>query len=157
MDGEYGAIIIPTGTFLLLHEREGSIAALKNFHKHLKHGGKLVVDLFLQTDITLGKASTRAWELDNGDVITLEDKTVQVDYINQFTVGHNRYGKWRNGTLIQSELEKFPLRWYGVEEFKMILEQAGFENIVISSGYEYGTYPETHSKPITYEATAKKF
>ncbi len=156
LDTEYGAIIIPTGTFLLLHEREKSIAALKNFHKHLNHGGKLIVDVFLQTDITLGKVSTKTWELENGDIITLEDKIVQVDYINQFTVGHNRYEKWRNGTLIQSELEKFPLRWYGVEEFKTILELVGFENIVISSGYEYGKYPVTHGHPITFEATAKK-
>src|SRR5699024_12233319 len=41
-------------------------------------------------------------------------------------------------TLFRSEtkLERFPLRWYGVEEFKMILEKVGFEDIVIAADYK---------------------
>ncbi|MCF6137828.1 class I SAM-dependent methyltransferase [Pseudalkalibacillus berkeleyi] len=153
-DVKYDAIIVPTGTFLLLHDREQSIAALTNFHQHLSNGGKLIVDIFLQQNISIGTSSTRTWNLDNGDVITLEDKTVEVDYINQYKISHNRYEKWRNGSLVQTELERFPLRWYGVDEFKMILESIGFNNIVISSGYEYGKYPDTLDEIITFEATA---
>ncbi|OIJ12844.1 SAM-dependent methyltransferase [Anaerobacillus arseniciselenatis] len=156
LNSKYDVIIVPTGTFLLLHEREQSIEALKNFYKHLTDGGRLIVDLFLQTDIALNQITTKTWELGNGDIITFENKTVEVDYINQYTVSHGRYEKWRNGNLIQTELERFPLRWYGVEEFKMLLESIGFDQIVISADYNYGQYPVNKEQTITFEAIAKK-
>ncbi|WP_368654536.1 class I SAM-dependent methyltransferase [Ornithinibacillus sp. 4-3] len=152
LNTNYEAIIVPTGTFLLLHQRADSIKALKNFHNHLSNGGRLILDIFLQTDLSVDKASTRTWECENGDMITLEDKIVEVDYINQYTIAHNRYEKWRNGVLLQTELEQFPLRWYGVEEFRTILEQIGFKNIVISADYNYGQYPNKSNQIITFEA-----
>lgn len=152
LNTNYEAIIVPTGTFLLLHQRADSIKALKNFHNHLSNGGRLILDIFLQTDLSVDKASTRTLECENGDMITLEDKIVEVDYINQYTIAHNRYEKWRNGVLLQTELEQFPLRWYGVEEFRTILEQIGFKNIVISADYNYGQYPNKSNQIITFEA-----
>ncbi|MBS4210319.1 class I SAM-dependent methyltransferase [Bacillus sp. FJAT-50079] len=156
LDTEYEAIIVPTGTFLLLHRREDSLKALNNFYNHLSNGGRLILDTFLQTDLSIDKISTRTWESKNGDIITLETKVVEVDYINQYTISHNRYEKWSNGERIQTELERFPLRWYGIEEFKMILEQVGFENIIISADYKYGQYPTKSSQIITFEAVANK-
>lgn len=155
-DTKYDAIIVPTGTFLLLHKREDSIKALKNFYKHLSNGGRLILDIFLQTDISISTVSTKTWECSNGDIITLENKVVEVDYINQYTVSHGRYEKWREGVLLQTELEYFPLRWYGVEEFKLILEDIGFKNIVISSDYKFGQYPSNSEGIITFEAVAIK-
>lgn len=156
VDTKYDAIIIPAGTFLLLHKREDSIQALKNFHDHLAPGGRLIVDLFMQTEVSIGEMSTRTWECANGDVITLESNTVEINHIHQYTIAHGRYEKWRNGTLLQTELERFPLRWYGVEEFKLILEAVGFKNIVISADYNYGKYPENPNQAITFEAVANK-
>ncbi|WP_101842453.1 bifunctional 2-polyprenyl-6-hydroxyphenol methylase/3-demethylubiquinol 3-O-methyltransferase UbiG [Halobacillus sp. Marseille-P3879] len=156
VDTEYEAIIIPTGTFLLIHERKASIQALQNFYKHLRHGGKLILDLFLPTEISLGKVSTRSWECKNGDMITLEDKKVEVDYVQQYTISHGRYERWRKGKLIESELERFPLRWYGIEEFKLILKDVGFTDIVISSDYRFGQYPNSPDQLVTFEAAADK-
>ncbi|MFB1051861.1 class I SAM-dependent methyltransferase [Paraliobacillus sp. JSM ZJ581] len=156
LDTKYEAIIVPTGTFLLLHKREDSISTLKNFYNHLSDGGKLILDIFLQTDLTVGNVSTRTWESQNGGIITLESKIVEVDFISQYTISHNRYEKWNNGQLTQSELERFPLRWYGVEEFKMILEQIGFKDITISADYKHGNYPTNSTQTITFEAIANK-
>ncbi len=156
LDAEYEAIIIPTGTFLLLHKREDSIKALKNFFSHLSNDGMLIVDIFLQTEVSTNKISTRTWESKSGGMITLEDKIVEVDHVNQYTVSHNRYEKWDNGKLIQTELERFPLRWYGIEEFKMILEEIGFEDIIISADYKYGQYPTDPTQIVTFEAIVKK-
>ncbi|UCZ55056.1 class I SAM-dependent methyltransferase [Bacillus shivajii] len=156
LDTEYEAIIVPTGTFLLLHRREDSIKALKNFYNHLSNGGKLILDTFLQTDLSNDNTSTKAWESKNGKILTLESKVVEVDYINQYTISHNRYEKWDNGELIQTELERFPLRWYGVEEFKLILEEIGFKDIIISADYKYGQYPTDSSQIITFEATVNE-
>lgn len=155
-DTKYDAIIVPTGTFLLLHKREDSIKALQNFYNHLSNGGRLIVDIFLQIDISIDTVTTRTWECSNGDIITLENKIVEVDYINQYTISHGRYEKWREGVLLQTELELFPLRWYGVEEFRLILESIGFKNIVISSDYKFGQYPSNSEQIITFEAVAIK-
>lgn len=156
LDVKYGAIVIPTGTFLLLHEREKSLQALQNFHYHLKDGGKLIVDLFLPGELELGRPSIRKWDTENGDVITVESQIVEVDPIKQFRVSQTRYEKWRSGKLIQTELERYPLRWYGVEEFRMILELAGFTDITISADYTFGEYPTRTGQAITFEAAARK-
>jgi SAM-dependent methyltransferase len=156
LDMKYEAIIIPAGTFLLLHKREDSIKALRNFHKHLVRGGRLIVDLFMQTEVSIGKVTTRTWECANGDSITLENNTVEIDHIHQYSISHGRYEKWRNGTLLQTELERFPLRWYGVEEFKLILEEVGFGSITISSDYNFGEYPINPKQAIIFEAVANK-
>ncbi|HBB27837.1 MAG TPA: class I SAM-dependent methyltransferase [Clostridiales bacterium] len=155
-DTKYDAIIVPAGTFLLLHNRADSIKVLHNFYKHLSNGGRLIVDIFLQSDISIGTVSTKTWKCSNGDIITLENKIAKVDYINQYTISYGRYEKWREGVLLQTELEYFPLRWYGVEEFKLILESIGFKDIVISSDYKYGQYPTNTEDVITFEGVAIK-
>lgn len=155
-DTKYDAIIVPTGTFLLLHKRADSIKALQSFYNHLSNGGRLILDISLQTDISIGTVSTKTWECPNGDIITLENKIVEVDYINQYTISHGRYEKWHEGVLIQTELENFPLRWYGVEEFRLILESIGFKDIMISSDYNFGQYPSNPEEIITFEAVAIK-
>ncbi|WP_282020111.1 class I SAM-dependent methyltransferase [Planomicrobium okeanokoites] len=153
---EYEAIVVPAGTFLLLHEREASIKALKNFHQHLKPGGKLIMDLYLPTDNEVGNSTLRSWELEDGEVITLETTTKEIDHINQFSVSHNRYERWKSGKLLDTELERFAMRWYGVEEFRMILENHGYRDIVISADYHYGQYPDSPKQSITFEAVAEK-
>lgn len=154
-DTNYEAIIVPTGTFLLLYKRADSIKALQNFYKHLSNGGRLMVDISLQKNISTGIVSTRTWECPNGDIITLENKIVEVDYINQYTISHGQYKRWREGVLVQTELELFPLRWYGVEEFRLVLESIGFKDIVISSDYKLGKYPSSSEEIITFEAVVK--
>lgn len=156
LDIKYDAIIVPTGTFLLLYKREDSLKALRNFYNHLSIGGRLILDISLQTDMEIGIVSTRTWECSNGDIITLENKIVEVDYINQYTISHGRYEKWREGVLLQTELEYFPLRWYGIEEFKLILESIGFKDIMISSDYKLGKYPSNPEEIITFDAIAAK-
>lgn len=156
MDKRYEAIIIPTGTFLLLHEREQSIQALENFFNHLENKGRLIVDLIFETDMELGKISERFWESPNGDVLTVEHRKVKLDWIHQYSVSHNRYERWRNGTLVESELERMPIRWYGVEEFKAILEKIGFADITVSAEYEYGKEPTHGNSILSFEAVAKK-
>lgn len=153
---EYEAVIIPAGTFLLLHEREDSLLALENFHKHLKPGGKLIVDLYLPTDNEVGNTTLRSWEVEDGEIITLETTTKEIDHINQYSVAHNRYERWKCGKLLDTELERFAMRWYGVEEFRTILETHGFRDIVVSADYTYGEYPKTPHQSITFEAIAEK-
>lgn len=152
IEARYAAIVIPTGTFLLLHERENSLQALRNFYGHLETEGRLIVDLHVPSNIQLEKTLTRTWQAVNGDTLTVESKKIEVDWIQQYFVSQGRYERWRDGRLVETELERYPMRWYGVEEFKAILEKVGFNDISISAGYQFGQYPKNADSIITFEA-----
>lgn len=106
----------------------------------------------MQPDLKKGLVSTRSWTTNKGELITLEEKLIKVNYINRYTISHFRYEKWKDQQLIQTELEYFPLRWYGVEEFKMILENIGFADITISADYKFDEFPTDPEQTITFEA-----
>ncbi|WP_418186948.1 methyltransferase domain-containing protein [Aliarcobacter lanthieri] len=151
-DKKYNAIIVPTGTFLLIYEREKSIKALKNFYNHLNKDGKLILDIEVQNNINELEISNRSWTNEKDEIINLSTQVMQIDYINQFTIYHNKYEKIKENKVIQNELEKFVLRWYGIEEFKLILESLGYKNIIISSDYKYNIYPNKAGQIVTFEA-----
>ena len=148
----YEAIIIPAGSFLLIERREESLGALKGFREHLVPGGRLILDLELQTDLSVGTVSTGTVETPQGETITTESKVVEVNFLEQYTVSHLRYEKWREGELLRTEMQRFPLRWYGLEEFELVLESLGFSEVVVSADYEYGKRPSRAEQTFTYEA-----
>ncbi len=148
----YEAIIVPAGSFLLLEDRRDSLTALRRFHEHLVPGGRLILDLELRTDFRPGHVSTKTFTTPEGDLITLESKLAEVDLINQHAVVFLKYEKWRDGKLSEAELHRFPLRWYGIEEFKLVLESEGFSEITVSADYEFGKPPSSADQTFTFEA-----
>ncbi|MDQ3232834.1 MAG: hypothetical protein M3Q07_13535, partial [Pseudobdellovibrionaceae bacterium] len=46
-----------------------------------------------------------------------------------------KYEKWNEGRLLATELQRFALRWYGIEEFRALLEKIGFCDIKIFGDY----------------------
>ncbi|MCK0469865.1 bifunctional 2-polyprenyl-6-hydroxyphenol methylase/3-demethylubiquinol 3-O-methyltransferase UbiG [Halalkalibacter sp. APA_J-10(15)] len=157
LSNKYEAIIIPAGSFLLIEKRDESIAVLNRLYELLLPGGRLMLDLFLPNQFEIdGKFSgTSAFSLPNGDMITMEEKLVEVDFYNQYKVSYYKYEKWREGQQIQSELQRFALRWYGIEEFKLVLEGIGFSEVVISADFEYGTQPTNSTQKFAFEAIKK--
>ncbi|RKD69536.1 methyltransferase family protein [Sinobaca qinghaiensis] len=152
LNERYGAVIVPTGSFLLVHNRSESISALQCFYRHLNKGGRLMIDIFLPENFNPGFISKRTFENERNETITLEETLVEVDYIHQVTWSHHKYEKWNNNKLVDTELEVFPLRWYGVEEFALVLKEIGFREIVVSADYNYGSYPDNDTRMITFEA-----
>ncbi|SEO75270.1 class I SAM-dependent methyltransferase [Paenibacillus sp. OV219] len=150
----YDAIIVPAGSFLLIEDREQSIEALKRFYNHLKPGGRLLLDLELP-DANFEQshfAGTAVFHMPSGDLITMEGKLIETSFLHQYKVSLIKYEKWRNGMLIQTELQRFALRWYGVHEFKHVLESCGFTDIVVSADFEYGKALTNDKQPFTFEA-----
>lgn len=49
-------------------------------------------------------------------------------------------------------MQRFPLRWYGLEEFELVLRSLGFSEVVVSAHYEYGKRPSRTEQTFTYEA-----
>lgn len=150
---KYDGIIIPTGSFLLLHHRNDSVKALENFYNNLNDKGILMIDCFIEANISKGNQSLRTFDINDDQSITLESNVFNIDYINQYYESYNRYDLWENTKLIQSELEYFPIRWYGVEEFILLLKSIGFKNIKVHSDYIKNQYPTSEDQIITFEAT----
>ncbi|WP_077623544.1 class I SAM-dependent methyltransferase [Sediminibacillus massiliensis] len=148
----FEAIIVPAGSFLLIKDRAESIEAITNFYNHLQPGGRLILDLFLPDSFRIGETKYRSWKTQEGDLITLQDTLAEVNMLEQYTLSYGRYEKWRDGSLVQTELEPFSLRWYGVEEFRLILENTGFDHITVSADYQHGTMPVNPEQAITFEA-----
>ena len=149
---KFEAIAMPTGSFCLIEKREDSIKALRNFKKHLEVKGRIIVDLLMPYDFKVGEITTESFLIPNGEGITLERKSIAMDWINQTTTTLIKYEKWKDGKLIDTELQEFCLRWYGVEEFTLLLKDIGFTNITCSSNYAYGKFPTHSNEIITFEA-----
>lgn len=158
LTNKYETIIIPAGSFLLIEKRDESIEVLKRLYEHLLPGGRLMLDLFLPDNKfeTDGKfEGTTDFNLPNGDIITMEGKLVEADLFNQYKVSYLNYEKWREGKRIQSELQRFATRWYGIEEFKLVLESIGFSDVVVSADFDYGKQPTNSKQTYAYEAVRK--
>ncbi|MBW5446206.1 methyltransferase domain-containing protein [Cohnella sp. CFH 77786] len=153
----YDAIIVPAGSFLLIEKRSESIDVLKTFYDLLNPGGRLIVDLEMPHSPTFNfeQEWKCSYTLPNGDVITHQGRIVEADLFNQYHLILSRYDKWRDGMKLQSEHERFAMRWYGVEEFRYILQEIGFSDIIISADYVYGVMPTNSKQMYTYEAIKK--
>jgi len=158
---KYEAIYIAGGSFLLIEKREESIQALRRLYDHLEPGGRLLLDLFLPDNhinsSDIGKwRGTATYHMPNGDIITLEEKIIEADwFFHQYQVSLLKYEKWRNGVLLQTELQRFAIRWYGVEEFKFILESVGFVDVEVCADFVDGRKPTNGNQKIVYQATKK--
>ncbi|KZE69304.1 methyltransferase [Fictibacillus phosphorivorans] len=152
---KYSNIIIPGGSFLLIEKREESLQALKQIFNHLEDGGKLILDIFLPTDqFEAGRViRTLTVNCPNGDIITMEDKQIEVNFLEQYKVSYLKYEKWREGSLIQTELQRFAIRWYGIDEFKLILESVGFKEVSVSADFEFGKKPSHARQSFVFEAS----
>ncbi len=146
------AIVVPAGSFQLLDSFEQGIAALGRFHASLKTGGRLLLDLDPVAAILNVRPGLRTWSAPPHGLITLNASALEKDYCAQVTREMHRYELWEQGVLLETQLEQFSLRWWGVEELRMALEQLGFGEIVISGGYQYGKPPQDTDGIISFEA-----
>ena len=151
----YEAIILPAGSFLLLPTHADGMEALRRFHRHLVPGGRLLMDLFLPDELMPGQESFRRFPVNNRETITLTSTVRSVDFVRQSVASYNRYEKWVDGKLTETELERFPVRWIGIEEAKLMLKEAGFTDIRLFVDYQMDKQPEQAGEMLTFEAVAK--
>lgn len=125
---KYEAIIMPTGSFCLL-PRAKALQILRAFKAQLVEGGALIIDSILPQDFTVGEVYQRTLPLDDQSGILFTSTAVEMDWVKQQTVALHRYEKLEQGTLVQTELSRFVLAWYGIEEMTMLLKAVGFTSV----------------------------
>lgn len=134
------AILVPASSFTLIDDFEEAVGVLERFHHQLAPGGLLLVDLpplsFLDAP-----GGVRSWTAANGDLLTLESRQVRKDVLAQTRLNHDRYERWRDGCLLETELELFAYRAWGAKEFEMALSRAGFVDVSVCGNYRPGRPP----------------
>ena len=139
-DQSFAALIVPTSSFVLVDDFDDALAVLERFREALAPGGLLMVDLppmsFLEAP-----GGVRTWMAANGDLLRMRSERVVSDPIGQRRVNHDTYERWRDGRLIDSQLELFAYRVWGLKEFEMALAAAGFSDIEVSANYRPGRAP----------------
>lgn len=125
----YGAVVLPVSSFMLMETFEEGLAALARFARALAPGGKLILDLFHPPWRRVGATSEKTWTLPDGDLVTMEESCVEADLLGQLSVSHLSYQRWRDGKLIGADLQRFPLRTWGLGEFTLALQASGFGEV----------------------------
>jgi len=142
LDHQYEAIIMPAGSFCLIENYQDAISALTSMYRHLIPGGRILLDLIVPTDWKTGEITTSYFSTSEDEGISIEKKSIAMNWMEQYTLSVLKYEKWQRGTLIDTELQKFLLRWYGIEEFKLLLQSIGFSDITCSANYTFHQQPD---------------
>jgi SAM-dependent methyltransferase len=127
--------------------------ALRRFHSSLEPGGTLVLD----NENPYASASEwhywcaegrtelpRAWKpledserrrAADGSELALQSRVVDMDPLEQRLSYEMRAGMWRDGKLVQREEHALRLNLYFMHELLLLLERAGFEDLVVHGDY----------------------
>ncbi|GAA4918228.1 hypothetical protein [Stackebrandtia albiflava] len=148
--GRFEAAILPTGSIILLPDREAVVTALGNLHDSLRPGGVLYVDVPAPRLSTDTGPLRRYWNGDS-ELLTLQNMHTDVDAAAQRVTTWLRYERWRDGRLTDTRLQIGGMLWFGMAEFTDLLRRAGFGDVTV-----YGDYgddaPEAESGMWTFEA-----
>lgn len=152
-DQQFAAIVIPSGTFLLMTEDHEIKTALENFYNHLMPQGQLIFDLFLQPDFQVGRTQIREFPISDHEKITLTMTEAEINHLTQVTTTYHRYEVWKKHQLIETELEVFRLKWLGLQEIELLLTNVGFQNVQLIANYQHLEMPKNAADTITVIAT----
>jgi SAM-dependent methyltransferase len=141
-DAPFEAIVCPVGAFTLIDDFAEALGVLRRFLGHLKPGGRLFVDLMPLAYLTAPTTHhVRSWTTPAGEQLTISSTRLELDLLRQRKVTLDRYDRWRGGKLIETELEMLATRLWGLHEFELTLQEAGFTEISVCGDYRVGRPP----------------
>lgn len=150
-DRRFAAIIVPVSTFSFLADFSEAMETLRRFRAHLQPGGLLMVDLQPPQRMWARHGGLRTWSMPSGDLLRMDSRHVSTDEVEQIVVNHMTYERWRDGRLIESELEIMTGRVWGRHEFELALRAAGFAEVQVFG--DYRRRPARHGDSgLTFEA-----
>jgi SAM-dependent methyltransferase len=151
-DRKFAAILIPAGSFTLIDDFAVAIGVLRRFHDHLEPGGVLVLDIQGLNFLASQAQDRRRWSAPSGDLLTLQGDRTLTDWLGQRAEATYRYERWRDGTLVESQIDVMAQRYWGLDEFRLALEAAGFEGVTVCGGYDRTRGPRQADRVWTFEA-----
>ena len=145
--------IFVCGGFGLGSDRERDAEALRRFFEHLDSGGTLVID---NENPYSSDYPWRYWRKDerrelpresepldsaerrlgsDGAEYALKSRLLDLDPLEQRATYEMRAGMWRDGELVQQEEHTLHINFYFKNEVELMLERAGFTDVVVHAGH----------------------
>ena len=149
---KFGAILVPAGTFTLIDDLAVALSVLCRFRDHLEPGGVVVLDMQPLKFLADTRDDRRRWIAPNGDLLTVEGVRTNTDWLTQRREAMLRYERWRDNRLIETHMEPMAQRYWGLEEFRLFLEAAGFVGVTVTGGYDRSRGPRQADHVWTFEA-----
>jgi ubiquinone/menaquinone biosynthesis C-methylase UbiE len=142
----YGMIFCSRATLQMLESRRELNSCLSNVYDHLDEDGLFVADMFIPWQGIIENQQDQ-WIL--GPVAHEGKETLICQSSNRYDLQEQlqhiiyKYELYKDSFLIETMIENYKLRWYGKEEFRLILEKIGFTDVEISKTnvfqkYDYG-------------------
>lgn len=134
---KYGLVFIPAGSFCLITEPKRAKECLKRIYDRMLPHARFVLEVETPRaqPVHVGQWGGRWVERPDGSKILLSWLSLY-DEKEQICRAINRYELFNAETLLETEFEEFTLRFYEPEEFRSLLETAGFENIRVLKPYQ---------------------
>jgi len=143
--------IVVCGAFGLGSTRDQDLEALRRIHDHLEPGGTLLLD----NEVPYADANVwRYWLKDgrsllpespepsdspkkasDGTEYRLSSRIVEIDPLDQRLTLEMHAEMWRDGALAAEEDHLLNLHMYFRDELLLMLERAGFDDVVVHGGY----------------------
>lgn len=131
---KYRAIFVPNGTFCMIADYDKAFHCLEMLESSLENGGTLIMDIFVPWK-SLTNRNNNSWKIGKSlfDPKTGEDFVFSYydsfDLSKQIRTTHSKYELFVNGELNSVRLDVVRNHWYGDNEFALMLEKAGFDNV----------------------------
>ncbi len=126
----YGSVVVTGGSFQLVPTLEGARSALAAVHRHLRPGGRLIMDLVIGP-APFGGTDPNIWQIGRIAVrgrerVVYSCRTVSDSFVQQSHL-LTRYEHFRNDRLVETLGGELLLREYSRIEAELLLREQGFE------------------------------
>lgn len=148
----FGAVLVPVGSFTLIDDFAVAMDVLRRFHAALEPGGVLVMDLQGLNFLASNSIDRRRWTAPSGDLLTCEGTRSVTDWFRQRAESVYRYERWRDGRLVETEIDIMAQRFWGLDEFRMALEAAGFGSVSVFGNHDRARGLRASDRTWTFEA-----
>lgn len=134
---QYGYILIPDRSFGHLYDQAIAQRVLRQLYQYLLPGGKLVLDIAPPPKAWQNTGNWTGEWIDRPDGTTIVSSVLRL-YTEQGRLFHERtkLELFRDGYLLETELNEYIERFYEQVEFSALLETAGFTNIRVNKAFD---------------------
>lgn len=144
---KYKTIFAAGGTFQLLDRYDLAMKTLQNVYEALDEGSRFIADIYLPWQEIIGN-QTNLWK-SAGTVFRQGNSRFSASYYSQYHLKRQViervycYEAFKDNVTRETEFSKLCLKWYSIQEFKLMLEKTGFTDIKIEEQNILTFQPDT--------------
>ncbi|HEY66585.1 MAG TPA: class I SAM-dependent methyltransferase [Caldilineae bacterium] len=140
-------------SFMLLGDLEAQLRALRCWHRHLRPGGLLIIDLFPPHPARLAEEDGRlilqyVWEDVEEGLTILKHHVRRVDFAEQKVYVHYLYDEVAPDGTLRRTVAPFVMRYLGRFEMELLLEKAGYTVEAIYGSWELDPFESESDRMI---------